>query len=81
MTIHLGAAIPGPLEGGSQAPGIGAGEDDVEVAATGPGQDQELAGDLEAGEEARDVAAAEAGLAGQGLDAGPGEAAGIGLVG
>jgi hypothetical protein len=73
--------ILGPLQGGVQVPGIGAGEDDVEVTAAGAGKNEELAGGLEAGYQARDVTAAQAGLAGQGLEAGPGKAVIVGIVG
>ena len=58
----------------------GAGEDDVEAAVAGTAQGEALAGGLEPGDEARDVAAAEEGLAGQGEEEEKGGALLVGML-
>jgi hypothetical protein len=76
-----GAAAGSLLEGRDQHLAISAGKDDVEVAVARTGQDEEFAGGLEVGSEARYVTAAQAGFAGQGLEAGPGKATVVGVIG
>jgi len=59
----------------------GAGKHDVQVAAAGTVEDEELAGGLQTGQQAARLADAEAGFGGEGLLAGEGKAVLVGKVG
>ena len=79
--VGAGAKAGGTVEGGVQGLTTGAGEDDVEVAAAGTVEDEELAGGLEGGQEAAGLADAEAGFGGEGVLGGEGKAIFVGKVG